>query len=174
MNIEKRILCIDIGYCHTGVAVFDYERDEFVYTEVINTEKGVFSARVGLDDLGRCKKIFLALCVIQERFHFKKAVAEIPHGGAMSSTASRAMAMSKAVLACFVARYDIRLIPVYPHEIKRLVADKGAVEKEIVIAYVSARFGTRLFPARKSEIEHVADAMCLIDVLKYGRSQTKS
>lgn len=174
MRLGNFIACVDVGFCNTGVAIFDLSKDEFVHAEVIRTSKGEFNRKVSLDNFYRCQKLFKRLSVLREQYKFKEVAAELPHGGALSSRAMAAMALSSAVLACFVGRYKLRFNHISPIQIKRMVSPNGkSVEKQQVMAYASSRFGEKHLPKTLALREHIADAMVCIDVLKYGTDQAR-
>ena len=154
-------MCVDIGLCHTGVAVYDFSSKRFVYLDCINTSKDEGSK--AQDNIKRCRLMYLRLVAIAERYKVTHAAVELPHGGARSSRAMAAMAMATAVTACFVAAAQVEFFPVTPLQIKRLVSPTGrAVSKEEVQEYVSRRFGD-ILPAGSNK-EHIADAVMCLEV----------
>lgn len=152
-------MLLDVGLANTGVAIYDLISKEFLHLECYSTEKG--EGRVSLDNVFRCRSLFLRLNDLAQRYNVEVVAAELPHGGAKSSRAASAMAMSLSVTACFVASAQLKFFPVTPLEVKRLISN-AAVSKEQVQDYVDSKFGKILPKGRRRE--HIADAIMCLEV----------
>lgn len=109
------------------------------------------------------------LGAIMDRHKISCVVAELPTGASRSSRSIRAMAMAFATIVTFCAARNIRLVPIKPSSIKRLVS-KGAVSKEAVQNFVTKRYGSTLLDSiKRSKREHVADAVACLAVYQNER-----
>ena len=175
MKIQSRapsssnILCLDVAFANLGYAVFSKTEREFIDYGVISVEKEE-TRYVAESNQRRCSSIALSLDRLIRQHSPALVIAELPHGGAISSRASVCMGMSVGVVSAMVAIHALTLVVVQPSAIKRLVAPKGAVTKEDVIQCLKTKFGIEL--PRSGRTEHIADAMMALfavnDSLKLG------
>ena len=162
MKLHKRIMCLDIGLGHTGVAIWDKPSRKFIFADCIVTEKQTGSSAES--SIARCRFLVKWLRKIARAYKVTNVIAEVPHGGAQSSTAMRAMAQSTACLAAFVELEEVSFTALTPLDLKRVVSPDGhPVGKPEMIQWAKNIFGVKYFKGKKSAHEHIADAMiCLV------------
>lgn len=158
----ERLLCLDVGFAHMGIAVWQPSADQFIFFQCLDTKKDKSRhVYVADDNMRRCQILASRLATIMDTYRPYAIIAELPHGGARGAIQMRAMAMSAAVVSTVSALRHTPLYSIQPNEIKRLIGDKGKVTKEQVIALVQKKFGLCL-PGKPTD-EHIADAMaCLL------------
>ncbi len=157
------VLCLDVAFANTGVAVFCPRRERFTHAEVVTTapaanRKDIYAVD---DHQRRCSELFSRLETIMERHGCRQIVAELPSGGSKSSRAASMMAMAAAVVFSLSTARRIPLVCMRPSQTKQLVRPKGEVTKEDVQVLVRKHFphaAETLWPKTASR-EHVADAM---------------
>lgn len=157
------VLCLDVAFANTGVAVFCPRRERFIHAEVITTGPSKLSKAVyAVDDYQRrSAELFSRLDTIMVRHGCRKIVAEMPTGGSKSSRAASMMAMASAIVFCLSISRKVPLVCMRPSQTKALVRPKGEVSKQEVQDLVRASYphgAESLWPKNASR-EHVADAM---------------
>lgn len=166
MTVTKTILCIDAGFRHTGVAVWDCLKNRFVYSLVLSFPPSQ-ERYVLLESTRVVRTTAKRLATIIRTWQPKLVVAELPFGGARNSRAATCMALACATVVSTCELCGVRLHPIRPQEIKKWVSGYGnrKVSKAEVIKHVTERFGASCLP-KTSRAEHVADAMASLGVWK--------
>jgi Holliday junction resolvasome RuvABC endonuclease subunit len=168
MKIPETILGVDVGFRNTGVAVWRPDLQRFVHTEVIVTESTPKKERKVYvsDDLARCyRETCAGLIRVIRQYNVKDIWAELPTGAAQNSRAATTMGAAQAVIVVTAYMSGVRLFIVQPHQIKRLVSSSRKVPKDLVIAYVSKKYGRNILPDNRLA-EHAADACMCIEIAR--------
>lgn len=166
MKLRHTIVCVDVGFRATGVAVWDCARHRFTYTVVLSFP--AFAERyVVLESARVARLLSTRLAAIIRAWQPKFVVAELPFGGARNARASACMALACGVAVATCSLCGVSLKGIRPQEVKKWAGGRGrkAVPKEVVIRAVTKRFGARLLPT-SAKAEHVADAMACLGVWK--------
>jgi Holliday junction resolvasome RuvABC endonuclease subunit len=171
LKLASNVLCLDVGLCNTGVAVYSPRLRKFIHTECLRTAKDNEARYVADDNHRRYRYLAGSLSRLVKRWRVSLVVAEMPHGGSKSMKAATSMVAASALVCATFEVLGVTMLATRPNETKRLVRGKGPVDKQEVIEYVSKRYGSRLIPNNKTA-EHIADAMACIAVIttrrKYG------
>lgn len=163
----KMVVCLDVAFSNTGVAVWNCRLREFVFTDVIVTHGTPKKKRTGYvadENIQRCQTIAGRLATIMARYKPRHVIAEMPHGGARQYRSGVCMAMALAVVSTTCKLRGVPLYPTQPGETKRIISLKGEVTKSAVIRHVEKKFGVTL--THRSLNEHVADAMMCVEVAR--------
>lgn len=176
--MEKYLIGIDVGFSNMGILVMKVPELEMVQWDVIQTQpqNKVKGIRKLDDDMERVKQLSLGLREVCYKFQNENikfmAVAEMPHGGAQSSRAARAMGISSAVAVSVFSMCEIPIEFVYPQDAKlALTGNKNASKDDMIYKAVESlegeyepdtKGGVYKFsvgdPIRKGKLEHLADA----------------
>ena len=167
---QRRLLCLDVSLCNTGVAVWEITSRSFQWFGCLSTSKEAEQRDIYVaeDNVRRCQFLTRQLGTIIKRWEPVAILAELPFGGAQNAKAAAAMAMSLAITACLAQNFGIMLCPVRPTETKQLVSGGRKASKQEVISFVQKRLGVKFeeLGILKGKWEHVADAAVLVEVAK--------
>lgn len=151
----KHLLCLDAGFAAMGYAVISLPDERIIEHGTVTTKPAnkKLGVRVADDLFQRCQSTVRELSSVVLKYSVNGVVVELPHGGAQSASAARAMAMATALVACLTEHHGLPVECTTPDAGKRIVKPKGPVTKEEVAARVQERFN---LPAPLSE--HASDA----------------
>ena len=171
----KFIVGVDAGLRNMGVAIMALPKREVERTYVFSTNRGKYQY-VAQSNQACIEFLSDRLAQLLTDVRPSTVVAELPTGGAQSSRAAIAMALSFSVVVLTCKRLDIPLFTVTPTEVKRLVSDEKKVPKDAVIAFMSKRYGDILSKHSNAKREHVADAIACLEVFlqQYARIKHQS
>lgn len=155
-----------------GYAVWSLRQRRFVLHGTVSTTPEVGRRYVSEDNSRRCRVLASAIRTIAFDYSVKLAVAELPSGGAKSSSAATAMAMAASIVSVSCHLLNIPLVVTTPGESKRVVSAKGSVSKQQVQEWVENNFEVTL-PDVSEIREHVADAMMALEVCRRNRPEGK-
>ena len=167
------ILCIDVGFCASGIAVVKRNMDEHrvIYTGIIKTKKeakrrGIYVAD---DQVRRIQDITNALSVLDDTYDFRAVVTELPHGGAQSANSAATMAIAKTLIVVMTSMWNIPLIHIRPNDIKKFIGgrndtSKAAIQQHIFNLYRQDLCGDKYLSSKSANgftgnFEHIADAI---------------
>jgi len=172
------MLGIDIGFTHTGwVAAtptgqgnYEIVRLGCIVTVPIGKKGAV---RVADSDVERCKTIYRELMRIIWRENVHGLVFEVPHGGAQSARAARALGLATGILACVAEQAGGEgMLPseyVTPQANKREFCGRNNASKEQMIARAVELWPSAPpWPRAKGQLEHVADAAGCLYAVRNG------
>lgn len=148
------ILALDPSFRNCGWSLWEGDR-------IIDC--GVFKTEASKKDISRnnakeAERISSWLAnVIRDR-SVTRVIAELPTG----SQNQRAANLGGAIMGVVVAVCAACAVPitwVTPNDVKRMVAEKGIVSKDAVMAYVTEHVPFSGYPKKKGEFEHIADSV---------------
>jgi crossover junction endodeoxyribonuclease RuvC len=159
------ILGLDLGLATCGVAVIDlgivHEHDRVVAFDVIVTEASAKkrNVRATADNVRRIRELYDGLLKHVSRRLPALICAEEQSWPRNSSTCAK-IGMAWGVMVSLASMYKIPLLQVSPKQIKESVCGHASASKEDVRSALEKRY-TNLppWPAKKSTIEHAADAL---------------
>lgn len=166
----NKILSLDPSLTNTGWIVFGYFKTTDKWKEV---EKGVIrtsseakkkNIRKTDDNFRRLKHITEELCDVCERHPEIKILVFEMAVGAVSATASNALAQSKTIVACMSVFYNIPAFHFLPNEIKKVAFKSGATKNDMISAALDWGIDFSGYESKRSkngwngEVEHIADA----------------
>jgi hypothetical protein len=173
-KLKGCILCLDVGFANLGIAAWDTTLEEFIYLGCATSFPASKFSKVykSVDNIRRCQNMAYTLSRTCRKLKPSVVLAEFPHGGAKSSRAATAMAMSLALTAVTVFFEGVDLFPFQPNLTKIAAKKNGfGTSKKSVQRCVFKLFGDpatvcgTLLADNKSR-EHIADAMMLIEVVR--------
>lgn len=156
---SRYVFGLDIAMRNTGVFVYDRESERVESVEVISTEfiDGVYVIESHVRNV---QKLVKRLCALFDYYGPSHVYAELPHGGAKSNRAAVMMSLAIGGITGLCASRNVIMVPVTPTQVKKLVREKGSVDKtevrEVVIRVFKHDFASAILPASKRE--HVYDA----------------
>ncbi len=178
-----KILTIDAGLAHTGVAMFGYDGKTWKVIEscLLTTEKmaNKRAVRVADDTADRIQIVFRELRDMVQR-HSKDGkvmgmAAELPSGGAKSASAIKAMAIATAIPSCLAEAMHLPAEWVTPIEVKKAMTGSATASKEDMMAMALKKHGTAPFKdfikkdgTPLGKFEHVADATGVFEAIRNG------
>ena len=155
--MRKYLYSLDTGIGHLGLAIIGLKSRRVKYMRCILTESRLKESKAE-GNVRRCTELARNLNNLLQRYPSNLFCAEIPNGGALSSSAMSHMSMATAFIATFTAAKGIELLHITPSEIKKLTGRKGSVSKDDVATYVERVLGVKV-PTKKDIREHIADAL---------------
>lgn len=164
---RPRILGLDPALCATGWAVGELAGSlELLEVGAIRTapspkKRGLLKAH---DDARRIDELARGVLDLVARHRPKLLVVELPHGGAKSSRAARALGIATGLAATLAAACRLPVEWVQPDELKRQLCGSRAAGKAAVQAAVLERWPAVDWPRTKAELEHAADAAAALAV----------
>jgi Holliday junction resolvasome RuvABC endonuclease subunit len=179
MLLEPTILLLDVSFRNLGVAVWNLRQQRFVYLFCLSTKPLAKKQHtyVSDDNVRCCQELTHGLRTIIGRFQPKKIFAEMTTSGAQNANAASCMGMSLALVSALAVCCKLPLYAIQPRETKELVHGGSLrrgekVPKKAVQDFVEKRFGKyplaqkRISLQEMRGLEHIADAMALIEVVK--------
>ncbi len=146
---------LDLGFVKTGVAVIEMRKDDdyIVHADALKSELVDLQYK-SLEDISRIDSMLDQLDDLVEKYEPEAIFVEVPSGGSKSSRASTCMAMTKAMVGCFIHYQDMANECMIPTEVERLLginlspndakgmksADKQKWKKERSMSVVLAAF----------------------------------
>jgi Holliday junction resolvasome RuvABC endonuclease subunit len=173
MKPARLVLCLDVGFANTGVAIWNCSLRRFIFLDCISNPPKAKKQRtyVAHDNMLRCQVLIEGLVTIIGRFRPAFIIAEFPFGGSRNSKAAAAMSMSSAVVTTVANIKGLDLYPTKPSDTKFLVTGTNKAEKEEVIRWVLKKFGDqetadKRLLSERGDREHIADAMATLVVAR--------
>lgn len=158
-----KILALDPGFAATGAVVMEWKGNVWWPAEMkcIRTTKddAKLGVRVAEQDVTRVQETARALVDIIDRHQIKMMVVELPHGGAQSSRAVRAMALSTGLIAGLVEYFGLAVEWLTPDDTRIAAVGSRKATKDQVMAGMAVRYPALNDIKTKAEKEHIADAM---------------
>lgn len=164
--MDEVVIGLDAGISVTGIAVwscFHQRIFKTFYVKPTTIPKKQRTTYFSEDFARRCRELSKRLDNVFSIYRVRAVVAELPHGGAQNQKAAFGMGAAIAVITSVVTLRKVPLYVVTPTEIKRIVSEKGPVEKETIIEYARAKWSERIIPYH-GVAEHIADACMTIEV----------
>jgi len=177
---KKRMLAIDPGFKNTGVAVLEFNDDEWfiIHTSLIKTEKSSkkLGVRVADDTVRRCEEIARALQKIIDNTKVSLFAVETPSGGGKSASAVKAMALATGVVSTVIALNKKPAVWCTPTDVKKATIGTKTASKLAIMDYACEKFPTlrseytHIKGASKGKLrndfEHIADAIGVFEAVK--------
>lgn len=116
---------LDMGFVKTGIAVLELQKknDVLVYASALKSELVDLQYK-SLEDLSRIDSTLSQLDELVREYEPEAVFVEVPSGGSKSSRASTCMAMTKAMVGCFVHYNDLAYEYMIPSEVEKLIGIK--------------------------------------------------
>lgn len=178
-----KILTIDAGLAHTGVAMFGYSEGKWqvVESRLLTTEKmaNKRAVRVADDTADRIQLVFRELRDMVERHSNDGKViglaAELPSGGGKSASAIKAMAIATAIPSCLAEAIRLPSEWVTPTEVKKAMTGSATASKDDMMSMALKKYGNAPFQhfikkdgTPLNKFEHVADAVGVFEAIRNG------
>src|SRR3990167_3168925 len=138
-----KILALDPGFAATGAVVMEWKGNVWWPAEMkcIRTTKddAKLGVRVAEQDVTRVQETARALVELIDRHQIKMMVVELPHGGAQSSRAVRAMALSTGLIAGLVEYFGLAVEWLTPDDTRIAAVGSRKATKDQVMAGMAVR-----------------------------------
>jgi len=153
---------IDIGFAHSGVAIFDTAGDIPLFCDVINSKKEnkKHGLRVADDDVRRCSEMYRSLRDCLRDYRVKAVFVELPTSGGKSARPISCMARAQAIIACLVEETRMAAEWLTPNDVKVAMTGKRDASKEEIQSAVLKLCPAmkKLEPEQTTLHEHAYDA----------------
>lgn len=158
----QSVLALDIGFAALGWAVVDPNKPPVVRAAgVLRTKPSAKrrGIRVADSDCERCAELARGISMLLAQWTISGVIVEVPHGGAKSARAARAMGLATGVVASVLAVKRVPVEWVTPAMVKRATTGELCASKEDVQAGVLHAFGAAPWSREpRCNREHIADA----------------
>lgn len=165
--ITLRILGVDPGFSSIGLSltVMDPASGRLLAadTTVITTEKShrKLEVRASEDNVRRAREIARALEGVIEAFHPTALCCETQSWPRNAGAATK-VAIAWGVIVALADRYRLPILQASPQDVKKAVCQRKDASKEDVIAAVEGLVENIVWPDRKGDFEHAADATAVV------------
>jgi crossover junction endodeoxyribonuclease RuvC len=150
------VLGLDIGYDRCGFALFDFEKEQLVYSGVILTDKS-------LDIQTRLKELRKDLAFIKKKYK-PEAISIEKLFFNRKNTVFEKICMSKGV--AFELFSDLRIIEVEPNKAKKDILGNGSLKKSEIRPIVEKIMKMDFKGFIDDEVDAIFLALYLIQFLK--------
>lgn len=154
------ILCLDCGFCATGVAIIYDGKVE--HCEAIRTKPDPKRQKLRRidEDCERIAELVRGLKQLIDKHEPIAIIVEFPHGGAKSSRAARTMGMATSMVVTISEMLKLPLITVTPEDVKKITGNRRASKEEVEAVVLKKHPEARkLLPKVKAKREHCSDAI---------------
>ena len=161
--MNQAIMLIDVGFNACGVAIV--RGGKIAQTHTIKCDKShkKRGVRVSDADVEHCAFLARELKRIGDLYEISGVIAEMPHGGSLSSRAASCMGMAKATVAAFCELGGL------PGEWVTPVQSKLAATGSKTASKAEVENAVRLYFSHTDKLtEHEADAMAAYIAAKDG------
>lgn len=170
MNVH--VLALDPGLATLGLAVIRLSTASITtwpglevepvieVLEVLRTTKSPKKAKVLVahDDVRRVGELLEQIHELVQPYNVVAIAAELP-SGSQGARPAMCLGMAKGIVAALKVRYAIPLAACSPKTLKKTVAGSASASKLEVQRGIEQRWPGVMWPRRKTDHEHAADAL---------------
>jgi Holliday junction resolvasome RuvABC endonuclease subunit len=155
------VAAVDPGFAHFGIVIFDVSNGvlDWVNATCISTKKPKDKkSSVAALDATRIKQTLIGSLEFMRTYPLVRMAFELPVGGARSSRATRAL----AITTCYCEAIPMMLAKPYrhvsPRQVKLAATGDPFAEKDAIIKAMTAKY-PQISDFNKGDQEHISDAV---------------